>query len=87
MCKIKIGEHTITYCKRKQQKERNIIGELEEQIRTKEKELINSNYTRRIEEERDGLIREMHNLVHGQSASAQIRSRAQWIEQGEKCTK
>ena len=41
MCKIKIREHRITYCKRKQQIKRNIIGELEEQVRTKEKELIN----------------------------------------------
>ena len=87
MCKVKIREHTITYCKRKQQIKKNIVGELEQQIRTKEKELINSNYARRIEEERDELIRDMHNLVHGQSVGAQIRSRAQWIEQGEKSTK
>ena len=29
----------------------------------------------------------MHNLEHNQSVGAQIRSRAQWIEQGEKSTK
>ena len=64
---------------------RNIIGELEEQIRTKENELINSNYAGRIEEERDKLIRDMHNLVHGQSVGAKIRSRTK-IRTGRKNT-
>ena len=46
--------------------------------------MINSNYAREIEGERDELIRATHNLVHGQRVSAQTSSRAKWIEQGEK---
>ena len=53
-----------------------VIGDLEELIKTKEKESINSNYARRIEEEKDELIRDMHNLAHGRSLGAQIRRRA-----------
>ena len=63
------------------------MRDLENKIQNKETELINSNYCSTVQAERDSLIRELHLMVHEQSLGAQIRSRAKWIEQGEKSTK
>lgn len=87
ICKIKIKEFTVSYCKFKQQIKKKLMRDLENKIQNKETELINSNYCSTVQAERDSLIRELHLMVHEQSLGAQIRSRAKWIEQGEKSTK
>ena len=63
------------------------MKELEQRVQTKEEEVINSNYNRNIQAERDELINDLQNLVTENNKGAQIRSRAKWIEQGEKSTK
>ena len=63
------------------------MQEIEEKVEAKEQEVINSNYDRKVQSERDELIHVLHNLVSEKNKGAQIRSRAKWIEQGEKSTK
>ena len=87
ICKIKIKEFTISYCKYKQRIKNNLMKELENKVQAKETELINSNYNRCIQIERDTLTNDLHILISEKNKGAQIRSRAKWIEQGEKSTK
>ena len=87
ICKIKIKEFSITYCKQKQQVKRNLMKELEEKIKKKEVELEKSNYNKQIVTEKELLDKELHALIHKQNIGAQIRSRAKWTEQGERSTK
>ena len=61
------------------------MKEVEKQL--KEQKLIDSNYRHSIQLERDVLVNSLHKLVEDQKKGAQIRSRAKWIEEGEKCTK
>ena len=86
ICKIKIKEFTITYCRYKQKIKKDLMQEIEEKVEAKEQEVINSNYDRKVQSERDELIHVLHNLVSEKNKGAQIRSRAKWIEQGEKST-
>ena len=60
----------------------NIIHEIEQKIDIKEEEFIKSNYKQNIERERDELINSLHSMIEVQKG-AQIRSRAQWVEEGE----
>ena len=53
---------------------------LELKVQAKEQEVINSNYNRKTQTERDVLINDLHNLVNENNKGAQIRSRAKWIE-------
>ena len=85
--KIKIKEYTIAYCSNKQAIKKNVMKEVEKQLELKEQILIDSNYRHSIQLERDVLVNSLHKLVEDQKKGAQIRSRAKWIEEGEKCTK
>ena len=85
--KIKIKEYTIAYCSKKQAIKKNVVKEVEKQLELKEQKLIDSNYRHSIQLERDVLVNSLHKLVEDQTKGAQIRSRAKWIEEGEKCTK
>ena len=85
--KIKIKEYSITYCTKKNKLKKNILHEIEKKIELKEQEFIESNYNQNKKRERDELINELQNMVEDQKKGAQIRSRAKWIEDGEKCTK
>ena len=87
ICKIKIKEFTISYCKYKQRLKKNLMTDLENKVQAKETELINSNYNRNIQAERDALVNDLNNLVSEKNKGAQVRSRAKWIEEGEKSTK
>ena len=85
--KIKIKKFSISYCKQKQKIKINLMKELETKIQEKESELIKSNYNKIIQTERDALAEELYDLVNKQNIGAQVRSRAKWMEQGEKGTK
>ena len=87
ICKIKIKEYTILYCKHKQKVKTNLMEELENKVQVKEMELINSNYCKSVQAERDTLVKELHNIIYEKNRGAQIRSRAKWLEEGEKPTK
>lgn len=87
ICKIKIKEYTISYCKYKQKLKKDLMKEIEKKIDLKELELIQSNYSHKIQLQKDTLTNDLHSLVHEQNLGLQIRSRARWIEEGEKSTK
>lgn len=64
------------------------MKDLEAKIQRKEEDLINSTHTNNtVIVERDCLVNELHEMVKEQNSGAQIRSRAKWIEEGEKSTK
>ena len=84
MCKIRIKEFTISYCKQKRKIKNNLIGDLENKVQAKEKELIDSNYKHSIQAQRDLLAHDLHNLIEEKNKGAYIRSRAKWVEEGEK---
>ena len=87
ICKIKIKEYTMGYCAKKQIIKRNVIKEIETQIEQKENELIESDYHYNLQLQRDLLVNKLHTFVEEQKNGAKIRSRAKWVEEGEKCTK
>ena len=87
ICKIKIKEKTICYCKQKSKIKKDLMKELETNIQLKEDELIKNNYNRKTILERDCLADELHRLVQKQNVGAQIRSRAKWVEEGEVSSK
>ena len=85
---MKIKEYTIGYCTKKQTIKKNVMKEVEKEIENKEEKLINSNFEHKILIEKENLIQKIQNLVdEEQKMGAKIRSRAKWIEEGEKCTK
>ena len=61
--------------------------DIEIKLETKEQDLINSNFNHNIRIERDNLADTLHNIVEEQKEGAKIRSRARWVEEGEKPTK
>ena len=87
VCKIKIKEFTIAYCTKKQRIKKNLIKDIEQKLEHKEQELIDSNFNQNIKIEKDNLADTLHNIVEKQNEGAKIRSRARWIEEGEKPTK
>ena len=61
---------------------------LEKQISETEEKFIATNYNNnKLIEKRDTLTQELHDMIQQQNKGAQIRSRAKWIEEGEKSTK
>ena len=87
MCKLRIKEFSISYCKQKIKIKNNLIEDLENKVQAKEKELIDSNYNHNIQAQRDILANDLHNLIEEKNKGAYIRSRAKWMEEGEKSTK
>ena len=90
MCKIRFKEYTIRYCTSKRQHSRDECKELEDDI-SKIDELI----SKKCKNDRDiislkisrDLLKCKYDLHIRESAiGAQIRSRAKWLEQGEKST-
>ena len=87
VCKIKVKEFTIAYCTKKQAIKKNLIKDIEQKLEHKEQELIDSNYKQNIKIEKDNLADTLHSIVEKQKEGAKIRSRARWVEEGEKSTK
>ena len=87
VCKIKIKELTIAYCTKKQSVKKCVIKDIEEKLVQKEQDLVNSNYNHTIKAERDNLADTLYNIVEEQREGAKIRSRARWVEEGERPTK
>lgn len=86
ICKIKIKEFTIMYCKDKQRSEKETIGKLEAELKTVEEQLKN-NWCKDLEIKRNNLLISVESHFLQKAKAAQIRARAQWVESGEKSTK
>ena len=85
--KARIKEHSINYCIEKSKNKKdaikvleNKLDELDKQIAENSKNLIQINNERKIYKE------SLDNLYAEKAIGAQVRSRAKWIEQGEKST-
>ena len=63
------------------------MKKLELKIEQKEQELINTNYDHKIQIERDILVKRLHKHIEERNVGAKLRSRAKWVEQGEKSSK
>ena len=87
LCKIKIRESTIAYCQKKSHIRKNIIKNLEDKIKQLDEKIIITNYNNAHIRQRDKLTDDLHYLVQKQKEGAKIRSRAKWLEEGEKSTK
>ena len=61
-----------------------LLYELEKKVELKEEELIQSNYNHKVKQERDSLLSNLHTIVQMQANGAKIRSRAKWVEEGER---
>ena len=85
--KIKTRESTIAYCQKKSHIRKNIIKNLEDKIKQLDEKIINTNYNNTHIRQRDKLTDDLHHLVQKQKEGAKIRSRAKWLEEGEKSTK
>ena len=87
VCKVKIKELTIAYCTKKQSVKKCVIKDIESKLEQKEQELINSNFNQHIKAEKDNLADTLYDIVEKQKEGAKIRSRARWLEEGERPTK
>ena len=80
ICKIKIRENSIIYCKKRQA----VKKEIEQKLKEKEEELINSNYNHKIILEKDILLQKLHEHVEDKSMGAKIRSKRNGLNKGKK---
>ena len=85
MCKIKIKEFTIMYCKKKNYVEKSEVKKIEKDLKEVEQRL-HTNWSKNIEIQKKSLLNSLESHYLKKARAAQIRSRVQWIEEGEKNT-
>ena len=86
MCKIKIKENTINYCKKKAKSRKNKITDIENNLNKIEVKL-SQNVEETLIKQKNDLKAELEIIATEKANGAQIRSRTKYIEQGEKQTK
>ena len=83
--KLRIKEFTISFCIQKATQKKNMINQLEEELNMLDKILIHN--TDECTKEKRNKVKAKLDQCYKESAKGyQIRSRANWIEQGEKST-
>jgi hypothetical protein len=85
LLKIKVKEESIVYGVKKARKLKANKTALEDKIHKIDNELVN-NYTKNKFLERQQIKHTLDSLLHERAKGAQIRSRAQWVEEGERST-
>lgn len=87
LCKVRIKEYSIKYCICKSKDKKDEINHLTKHLNEIDHEidqnLGNMDY---LKKERDEIKRHLDDLYYDKAKGHQIRSRAKWIEQGEKNT-
>ena len=83
LIKIRVKERTIRYCTRRNQINKSKISFLEKQINSLDRQI---NVTENISNERKNLKCELDQLYSQDSHGIYVRSRAKWIEEGERNT-
>ncbi len=87
LCKIRIKEYSIKYCVAKAKQKRNLYNQLDSHINEIDAEIMISNDNIEfLVNERAEVKRKMEILMIDKAKGHQIRSRAKWIEDGEKST-
>ena len=86
LCKIKIKEGSQSYSKKKQQKSRDKIAEMQERLNKIEQTLSTQPDNKPLKTELVKIKTELEVFALAQAHGAQIRSRIKYIEEGEKNT-
>ena len=81
--KLEIKNHSIKYCKTKSRNQRNEINKLEKELKTLT-DLNNKKENEMLNEKIKVLEKELESCYEYKAKGAQIRSRQEWIEKGEK---
>ena len=87
LCKIRIKEYTIRYCINKAKMKRDMYAKLDNHIKEIDSEImLNNDNTDFLKNEREEVKRKLDAFMKDKAKGYQIRSRAKWIEEGEKST-
>ena len=86
LCKIRFKDYSIRHCTELNLKRKNEISEIEQKITNLDKILIHDRNNTNIKKTRDNLKSRFDTLTINKADVAQIRSRAKWVEQGERST-
>ncbi len=87
LCKIRIKEYSIRYCINKAKMKRDMFAELDNHIKEIDSEIIlNNDNIDFLKSEREEVKRKLDAFMTDKAKGHQIRSRAKWIEEGEKST-
>ncbi len=87
LCKIRIKEYSIKYCVAKARQKRNLYSQLDNHIKEIDTEImIGNDSIEFLKNERAEVKRKLETLMVDKAKGHQIRSRAKWIEEGEKST-
>jgi len=86
VCKTKVKEFTIAYCKRKYELEKMEEKMMEAELAEIEQNL-HVNWCKDLETRKSILLNSLESHYLKRARAAQVRARAQWVEEGEKSTK
>jgi len=86
MCKNRIKEYTIKFCKKKQKTDKIEFTNIEKELSSVEL-MLKSNWSKQLESRKNYLVNSLETHYLKKAKAAQVRSRVQWVEQGEKNTK
>ena len=85
--KINIREVSLHFGQQKGKLQNNRLAAIEKRLKQIENELIDNNCNETLKHEKDQLESEVNDFYDRKTKGAQIRSRATWIENGEKNTR
>ena len=86
ICKNRIKEFTIKFCKKKHETEEREATNIEKELSSVES-MLKSNWSKQLEIRKNNLVSSLEAHYLQKAKAAQIRSRVNWVEQGEKSTK
>ncbi len=86
LIKIRIKEYSIKFCVAKKRMKCDRISEIEGKLNEINIDVSNDNHTEECLVEKHALKLELDSLLLEKARGAQVRSRAHWIEEGEKST-
>ena len=81
-----IRTFTIKYCKRTKYKKKQYENSLESKLQILQHRIMNEDDIQEIQEEINAIEQELTSIANEKTAGAIIRSKAQWVEDGEKST-
>ncbi len=89
-CKVRIKEESIKWSQKSSKQHKEQIKVIERELKETENDIalaIEPENLTKLSIKREDLILKLNTFYHLKAEGAQIRSRAKWVEQGEKNTK
>lgn len=83
--KIKIKQYTVTYCINKVKTKKHVIKQLEDEL-NEINHIKENKLTEKVRIERKHIKQKLDRMYEEKTKGYQIRSRAKWVEEGEKST-